>query len=55
MDDKTWKKEADWNRDCSTGQKMLRNEVVNKPFTDYFFLDWIIFRSTGAAHSLHII
>lgn len=55
MDDNTWKKEADWNRDCSTGQKTLRNEIVDKPFTDCFFLDWILFRATGAAYSLYII
>lgn len=53
MDSKTWKTEAEWNKDCFAGQETQRNKVVNKPFRGYFYLDGSLLGATGAAHSLH--
>lgn len=54
-DGKTWKKEVEWNKDCSTGQEAERNKVVNKPFMDYFYLDGFLLGATGAAYHLHTV
>lgn len=50
IDGKTWKKEVEWNKDCSTGQEAERNKVINEPFMHYFYLDGFFLSATGAAY-----